>query len=180
LFRKRPQLSIYIIAVILVADFVLFGYLPSHQRLQSIKQAKTDQLLAIARASAESKQLPALKEQLQKLQKAACDYEMSVPAQQSLGEFLQRIAALMTEHNLSDQLVAPGAEIPAAGLNCIPVDVKCKGRLAQLFEFYKQLQSMDRLIRIEHVELENDPDFTGKVNMLTKAVIYYRPEVRQS
>lgn len=170
---------IYIIAVILVADFVLFGYLPSHQRMKSIRQAKTEQALAIARAAAETEQLPILREQLQKLQAEASDYEASVPAEQSLGTFLQQITRLMTEHNLTDQVVAPGAEIRAEGLHCIPVDVKCKGKLAHLFEFYRRLQSMDRLVRIEHVELVNDPDFTGKVSMQTKAVVYYGPQVQQ-
>jgi hypothetical protein len=38
------------------------------------------------------------------------------------------------------------------------------------------MQSLDRLVRIEHVELVNDSDFTGEVSLQTKVVIYYRPK----
>jgi hypothetical protein len=48
--------------------------------------------------------------------------------------------------------------------------------LAKIFEFYKQLQSLDRLVRVEQVKLENDGDFSGEVTMQTKTVIYYRAE----
>ncbi|UCG59918.1 MAG: type 4a pilus biogenesis protein PilO [Phycisphaerales bacterium] len=180
MFRERLQIWIYVVAVMLVADFVMFGYLPLHERMKSVNQTKTEQALVIAKASAESKQLPALRQQLQKLQKAVSGYEANVPTQRSLGAFLQQIANIMTEQDLSEQVVAPGTEIEADDGNCIPVDVKCKGSLAQLFEFYKRLQSMDRLVRIEHVELMNDSDFTGQVSMQTKAVVYYRPNAEQS
>jgi hypothetical protein len=50
----------------------------------------------------------------------------------------------------------------------------CRGKLARLFEFYKSLQSLDRLVRIEKVKLENDGELTGEVSMETRAIIFYR------
>jgi hypothetical protein len=55
--------------------------------------------------------------------------------------------------------------------------MQCKGRLTQIFEFYKQLQKLDRLVRIEQVKLVNDSSFEGEVSMETKLVIYYWPTV---
>jgi hypothetical protein len=40
LFRKRQQVIICIVAGLLVADFVLFGYLPLKNRLEVIKQRR--------------------------------------------------------------------------------------------------------------------------------------------
>jgi Tfp pilus assembly protein PilO len=97
-----------------------------------------------------------------------------VPAQKSIGEFLQQIADLMSQYNLSEQVVAPSREIKGDSLNCIPIDVQCKGKLAQMFDFYKRLQDLDRLVRIERVTLTNDTDLSGQVSMQTQAVIYYR------
>ena len=92
---------------------------------------------------------------------------------------MQRIANLMNEHNLQGQLIQPGKEIKAGELNCIPVNMQCKGRLSQIFEFYRRVQGLDRLVRIEHVKLVNDGDFGGEVNMQINAVIYYGAEVGQ-
>jgi len=174
LFGKRKQVLVLVVSTMLVADFVLFGYLPSHKRMKSVKQAKTKQMQIIAKASAESRQLPDLKQQLQRLQNTVADFKLNVPTQRDIGVFLQQIANLMTEYDLTEQLVAPGKELKADALNCMPVDMRCKGKLAQIFHFYQRLQESGRLVRIERIKLTNDTDLTGDVIMQTQAVIYYR------
>jgi len=176
-FRKKQQVAICVVAVMLVADFLWFGCLPLHKATKAINQTKAALALAIVKGTAGSRQMPALSEQLQKLQAAVSNYEVNVPSQRALGVFLQQLANLMTEHGLTEQVVAPGMEIKADGLNCIPIDMQCKGRLTQVFEFYKRLQRLDRLVRIEQAKFTNDNSFDGQVNMQTKVVIYYRPEV---
>jgi Tfp pilus assembly protein PilO len=173
LFRKRQQVIICIVAGLFVADFVLFGYLPLKNRLKAISQARTAQSSVIAKAAAQRERLPAMRQQLQRLQGVVADFEANVPAQKSIGEFLQQIANLMTQHNLSEQVVAPHKEIKGDRLNCIPVDVQCKGKLEQIFKFYEHLQDLDRLVRIEQLSLINDTNLSGQVGMQTKAVIYY-------
>ncbi len=178
-FREKKQVSICIVAVMFIADFMLFGYLPSYKRIKEVEQAREKQKFAIARASSQAVQLPALKEQMLKLQGEVANYESNVPAQRDLGVFLHKIASLMNEHNLSEQQVRPGEEIKTDKLNCIPVNMQCKGRLSQIFEFYRRLQGMNRLVRIEQVELTNDNDFSGQVTMQTKATVYYRAKAGQ-
>jgi len=175
-FRKKQQLTICVVAVMLIADFLWFGCLPLWKTMRAIKQTKAALRVVIAKGTIGSRQLPVLKEQLQKLQETVSNYEVNVPTQRDLGGFLQQIANLMTDHNLSEQVVAPSKEIEADGLSCIPIKMKCKGRLAQVFQFYKRLQRLDRLVRVEQVKLVNDSDFSGEVSMETQAVIYYRPE----
>lgn len=158
---------------------MLFRYLPLRRRMKAARQTKAAQTLTIAKGTADSKQLPLLKEQLLELQRELQNYEENIPERSNIGVFLQRIAGLMNEHNLKEQVIEPRKEIKAEKLNCIPVNMKCKGRLTQIFEFYRRLQGMDRLIRIEQVKLFNDSDFNGEVGMEAKAVIYYRAQVGQ-
>ena len=179
LFRERRQIAICVAAAVMVCGFVLFRYLPLQRKTKFLRQAYAAQMLAISKTSAESQQIPTIREQLLGLQTAVGNYERQIPAQRELGEFLQRIANLMNEHNLKGQLIQPGKEIKAGELNCIPVNMQCKGRLSQIFEFYRRVQGLDRLVRIEHVKLVNDGDFDGEVIMQTNAVIYYRAEVGQ-
>jgi len=163
----------------MVGGFVLLRYLPLQKKMKSVKQAQAVQRFAILKASAESEQLPALKEQLLELHKVVKNYEAKVPEQRALGEFLHRIANLMNEHNLREQLIEPGKEIKADELNCIPVSIHCKGKLKQIFGFFNSLQKLDRLVRIEEIKLVNDRDFGGEASMQTKTVIYYRAEAEQ-
>jgi len=160
-----------------VGGFVLFRYLPLQRRIKAVKQTRAAQRLAIAKGTVDGGQLPLLREQLLKLQRQLGNFEANIPEQRELGVFLQRIANLMNEHNLREQVIEPREEIEADELNCIPVSMKCKGKLTQVFEFYRRLQKLDRMVRIEQVKLHNDSDFSGVVSMETRAVVYYRAEV---
>lgn len=173
-FQEKQQITIFIVAGAIIGGFVLFRYLPLQKRIKTVRQIRAVQTKAINQGSADSKQLPVFEEKLQKLQKMVGNYETNIPAQRALGDFLQRITNLMNKYSLKEQVIAPGAEIEADELHCIPVEMRCKGRLTQLFEFYKGLRGSDRLIRIEHVKLENDDSYSGEVSMETKAIIYYR------
>ncbi len=179
LFQKRQQIVICVLAGAMVGGFLLFRYLPLQKKAKVVEQMKTAQTFAVVKESAERKQLPVLEEQLLKLQAKVANYEANIPVQRDLGVFLRKVADLMNEHNLKEQVVEPGKEIEVGELKCIPIDMQCKGKLAQVFEFYKQLQGLDRLIRIEEIKLVNDGDFGGEVGMQTKMVIYCRPQARQ-
>lgn len=179
LFREKKQIAICVAAGAMIAAALLFRYLPLRQRMKTVKKAITEQTLAINKASMEKEQLPVFKEQLLQLQQTVGNYEAIIPKQRDLGGFLQQIADLMNEHNLKEQVIAPGKEIALKELNCIPVDMQCKGKLAQVFEFYKRMQRLDRLVRVEQIKLVNDSNFSGQVSMLTKVVIYSRPQTEQ-
>jgi len=178
-FRERQQLTICIIAGVIVGGFVLFRYLPLCSKIKAIRQIKSAQALTIAQGAADNKQILLLNEQLSELQRELKNYEAKIPEQSDIGGFLHKIADLMNEHSLSDQMVEPRKEIKTEKLNCIPVKMQCKGKLTQIFEFFRQLQGLDRLVRIEQVKLSNDSDFNGQISMESRAIIYYRVKVGQ-
>lgn len=176
MFREKKQISILCLAGAVALAFVLFRFLPLRQKRKALERARAAQALVIAKVAAERDQLPALRKRLQEMQAVIGDYEQRVPNKRDLGDFLQRIANLMNEQNLREQLIQPGQEIEVDGLICIPIDMRCKGALEQIFEFYKSLRTMNRLIRIEEVKLLNDKNFGGAVSMRTKGAIYYTAE----
>ena len=179
LFREKQQIAVCVAAVAMVFGFVLFRYLPLRKKIKTVKAAQVRQEFAVTKASAENQRLPKAKEQLLQLKMAVGNYQANVPVQRDLGEFLQKITNLMNEHNLKEQLIQPGRELKTGELNCVPISVQCKGRLKLLFEFYKSLQGLDRLVRFEYAKLVNDRDFSGEVSIQTKAAIYYRTETGQ-
>jgi len=179
LFEKKPQAAICFIALLLVADFILFGYMPSYERLKELKDRRAQQASAVAGGAARAEKLTALEDRLKKVGSRVRDFDLNVPKQGELGRFLHNVSALMNELQLSDQYIEPGERTTQAELNCIELDIRCKGGLSRIFEFYRRLQSLDRLVRIQNVKLVNDREFSGGVTMQTKAVIYYQSERRR-
>ena len=161
-------------AGVMVGGFVLFRYLPLRNRIEVVNQTKASERRDASEDQARSRLLPVLEEQAGKLTESIGDYDAKIPRQRNLGVFLSSITELMNEHNLGEQMVTPGLEAKSAELNCIPVDIQCKGSITAMFEFFKGLQRLDRLVRIEQVKLTNDSDFSGGVKLETRAVIYYR------
>ena len=179
LFKEKYQIIICILAVGVVGGFVLFRFMPLQKRKKAIELTKAAQQLAIVKSELEKQQLPVVTGQLLSLQKKIGNYDLKVPKDRDLGVFLQKVTELMDAQNLKEQLIQPGREIKTEKINCIPINMQCKGNVKQLFEFFKLLQKLDRMIRIEKIKLVNEKDFNGQVSMFTKAFIYYRSDSEQ-
>ncbi len=174
LSRDKTQISIYMVGMLLIADFVWFGVLPSRGRLNTLRQSKAQQMEIVKRANELRAQLPGLRRQLNEYQGHIADVNVKVPTRKSVGSFLEAMSALMTRHGLTDQMVVPGTEQVGLVARELPITVQCFGRLEQLFSFYRDLEGAQRLIGIDQIQLENDPNVSGQVSMNTQLVIYYK------
>ena len=177
---RRQQVWVYVIALLFLADFVFYGYLPSRRRLQALHASRRLQATMIEAGATQSKELPGLKSRLSSVQKLVEHYDAYIPRDASLGVFLQEIARIMTEHRLMDQVVVPGQEVESSGVDCVPVHINCKGSLKDLFGFFRDFQAMERLVRIQSVSLKNDSEYTGQVGLETDAVVFYQLRTQKS
>jgi Tfp pilus assembly protein PilO len=178
-FCERKQTVAIVTAVVLICVFVFLWFLPLHDKAKSMKQQQSQQQSIISSANSKAMQLPSINETLNELKSKVGGYDLNVPARAQLGQFLGRVASLMDEHQLTEQMIEPQQEIQTDKLSCIPVKMKCKGRLAQIRAFYQSLQDLDRMVRIEKFKLSNDRELTGVVTMETEAVIYHRAGAKQ-
>lgn len=170
--HRKQQIWVYIVTGLFLCDFVLCGYLPSRERFSTLQQTQAQQRKVIEMAAAQSAELSGLERRLRDMERQIEGFDRRVPADRTLGTFLQQIAGTMTDCHLADQVVLPGKESKTEELNCIPIHVACKGTLTNLFQFFTKLQSLDRLVRIANMTLENDPDLTGQLGMQIEAVIF--------
>lgn len=177
MFREKKQIVIFMTAAVVFGGFILFRYIPVSKDMNAVKDERAAQNLIIAKGISDGEQLPAFTEQLQKLQERLDNYESNIPGKKDLGLFLKQIAGLMDRHNLKDQAIQPLEEIKINELICIPVTMGCKGNLTEIFGFYRNLQELDRQIRIKQVKLKNEKDYNGEIKMETEIVIYYRTQV---
>ena len=176
LLLRKQEVWVSVIGVLFLADFVFYGYMPSHRRVQALARARAQQGHVIDTAAAQAEALPALEKRHQDTARMVRRYADSVPTESDLGMFLSQIATIMKKNQLTDEVVVPGKELKADELNCIPVHMNCTGTLSGVFGFFIDLQSLHRLVRIEKITLRNDDGFTGTVAMQTEAMIFYRPE----
>lgn len=171
---EKQQLGIFITFAVMIVVFVIRQYLPLRNSARAVEQVKAALLSAGTKTDLQVRNLPILRTQLKELQAKVGNYDVQIPDDRGLGAFLQEIAAVMNKHNLSEQVVQPENEIKIDGLTCIPVRMQCKGTTLQLFEFFKSLGTVERLMRIEQVQMKNASDLSGLVTMAAKVNIYYR------
>ncbi len=177
--KAKQHLLIPVLIVVFAVGFALVRYWPLKHSRDSIEKKLISQREMIYQREIKQKQIPLLNTKLKGLEEKLKKFESQVPDDTQLGEFLGTIAELMDGFNLSEQQIAPEDEIETEKLSCIPVTMKCKGRLSQISEFYNSLQKLDRVIRVEKFQLKNDSDLAGVVSMEARAVIYYtRPEIK--
>ncbi len=179
LLLRKQQMWVYVIGVLFVVDFLFYGYLPSHRQLQTLRRAKSQHTQTIGAAASQEEVLPSLERRLEEAKTTVNHYKGSIPSESEVGLFMRQIAHIMAEHNLTDQEVIPLKETMAGELRCIPVHMNCSGSLEGIFGFFRDIQGLGRLVRIEKASLRNDSKFSGQVTMKTETVIFYRPSMSQ-
>ena len=171
---ERQQLIIFALAVVIVAGFIGFRYYPLARSAKAAEYTATGQLTMIAQTNENIRQLPELRRDIDELCRATGNYDKKIPQERQFADLWRQIAEVMNKHNLQNQLVQPGAEIKGEKVNCIPISIKCEGSFKQIFELLQSLQGLQRLIRIESLNLANDNDFTGSIKMQADAKVYYQ------
>lgn len=171
----RQQIWVLVVGVLFVADFVFYGYMPSHRRVQALARARAQHKQVIDAGMAKSEALPVLEQRHKEMARLVRRYDDYVPTESGLGVFLRQIPNIMAEHDLINQVMVPKERVQVGELSCIPVQMNCTGTLDGIFGFFSDLANLHRLVRIEKVTLRNDSGYAGSVTMQTEAVIFCRP-----
>lgn len=160
--------------VALAVAFLLLQYLPLDKKTRSLKAANTRLLAENTAASARLEVLPQMHEEIEKMKEQVGDFDAKVPVGRSHGLFLQNLTSVMQKQGLGELVVQPGTETETSGLSQIPVYIRCRGKLVQIFKFFKALEDFERIIQIGEVGLTANDKFDGSVTMQAKVSIFYR------
>lgn len=171
----KHQFVIIVFFCMLIAVFAIMQYCPLRNQAHAVEQVKSAQLAAAEKTEEQIRNLPALRSQLEEMKSNIENISKRIPYEPMLGAFLKEIADVMHKHRLTEQMVQPEVEIKMDGnINCIPVKMQCKGNLRQIYGFFGSLQNLDRLIKIEQIQLKNDQQLSGMLTMIATGNIYYR------
>jgi Tfp pilus assembly protein PilO len=170
--EKQFVMSIAVIA--LAITFVFFQFMPLNKKVRSLKAANVDLITKNTAASAKLKDLPRLYEEIKQVKEQTKNLDVKIPVGRSHGSFLQELTSVMEQQGLTELVVQPDMETEIAERSCIPVRIRCKGELIQIFQFFKALEKFERIVQAEEVLLTSDNKFDGDVTMQAKVNIFYR------
>ncbi len=170
----KKKIWIAAIAALAFALLAIVGYVPIVWQKYVISQSLRRQSLTMEQVRTCAEQLSAVEKKISELTPTAKKSELSIPENRRFASLWQEIAELMNQHNLKDQQVRPGEESQEGDVRSVSLDIQCNGALSDMFAFIGSLEKMDRLVRIEQMDLTNDKDYTGQLTLSAKAKVFYR------
>ena len=160
--------------VVLAIFFVVFQYLPLNKKARELNAASTNLIVDNTAANERIARLPELYEQIENLKQEVGNFDVKIPTGRSHGPFLQKLAQVMQQNGLTELVIQPGIEIETAQVSAIPVNIRCSGKMFQIFNFFKAVEGFERIIRIEEVSLVNSNSLDGNLAVNINAEIFYR------
>ncbi|MEN6309053.1 MAG: type 4a pilus biogenesis protein PilO [Anaerohalosphaeraceae bacterium] len=175
IFEKK-QFWILVMGGLACAGVAVFGYIPIAWQKHVIKQTLRRQAVTMEQVQQCSTHIQTLAQKVSQAEPLARQFDQSVPENRQFAALWQQIAELMTRHNLRDQQVKPGNETRTGVIRSVDLEIQCNGSLRDIFEFVHSLEKLDRLVRIEQMDLTNDKDYSGQLTLSARAQVFYRTQ----
>ena len=154
----REQLLLGGAAAVIVVLFVWLVGLPREERLAQAQGALTDLQVEVAQretlsdvALVTERRIRATRQELQVL-------TQQVPTSDKLGGFLENLEQLAAQAGLREQNVTPQPTRAAAGIGVVTLEVAFESNFRELFTFMKQLESLERLVRVTALSTQRQGD----------------------
>jgi len=170
----RKQVILLAITAAVGAGSAMFGYLPIAHQKMVLRESMRRNALTLEQIRVQGRQLPDLEKKVEALEQKAVEFDEKAPRERQFAQLWQTITQIMNEHQLSNQLVQPGVEVRGEPVSRMELTLQCTGSFENVFELFRCLEQMDRLIRIESVKLNNDAEFSGQLNVQACASVYFQ------
>ena len=171
---EKKQYSIVAIGVVVVLAIGFFRCKPLVARAQQLSKVKSEQLLDSDAIRTQMKGLPRLGLRMKELRNHVGEYHSKIPRNREFAGLWNQIAEVMNSLSLKDQSIQPGMEVLGNEINSIEITIKCTGTFSQLFEFFNQLNQIERVVRLENLKLTNSTTDPRLITMNSGAKIYYQ------
>jgi Tfp pilus assembly protein PilO len=171
----KQQIIIIIVAVITIGGFGVLRYLPLAGKTRAIKAARVQFQNGDQEVKNQARQIPILNAKMEQIKSKIGDYDRKVPSGREFALLYDEITDVMKKHNLSDQLIQPGSESVGNEMSSIPITIECSGNLKDIFGFFRSIESLNRLIRIESLDMKSKID-QDVIEVKAGAVVFYRNE----
>ena len=172
----KKQITIIAVGIIVLVSFGFLGFVPIYKKNVRRNLMKAQQEIVIAQNISRVQEIPELEKRILDLQNQVCDNDARITQGRDFASIWEKITEVMSRHQLTDKLVQPGKESGSGDICAVPINIECRGRITQIYSFLKEMEGLERKIRIEKIDVLNDSSLSGNLKLRAFAMIYYRPE----
>lgn len=174
---EKKQLVIFSGIAVVAVLFAMLGYYPLTRALNKSRGQEKQFKSMRDQTYCDAMGMSNLAKKNEELKNEVGNYNSKIPLEREFATFWNEMTRIMNTRELSERLVEPLSEVEGKTLNCIPLNIECRGRLSQLHGFLRDIEAMERIVRFEAIRFENDKDYSGDLKLIATAKIFYRNEI---
>lgn len=169
----RAQKTTTIVMAVLVVGFVALAWWPSQRRQQRLRAdvAAMSRKLEVNQAQAVS--LPILARDVAQLEARLAKFNKKLPKTAELGEFIRDLTQAGQQYSIRKLVHQPGQVKRQELYSEIPITMNFEGDFNNVFTFVRQLEEMQRLIRVKALNVRLKDGKQGVVDVSLAVNIYY-------
>lgn len=173
----RLQRGLAGLMLALAVVFYILGYRPQTARLRELDGRIHEQQRDLMSARLQTKILPEVAGEVERLRIKLERTRKSIPPQQELPQFIRAVTQLSQQATLKKFAYKPG--VPARGeLVCeLPISFNFEGDFVNVFSFLRNTEEMPRLTRVRGMTIKSrDRERDGQVKVELSMNIYFSAE----
>lgn len=153
---ERDQIQAVLILMGLGVAFLLLGYLPTRSKAAELDQRISQASQVLAAMSDDDETCRQLASDIEQLEQAVAGAQGFVPQDSELASVLRQITNELNAEQCSNPQIMAKESVEEAHYGRIPMTLDFAGSFETVFGFLKRLESMDRLVRIDKLEIRTD------------------------
>ena len=173
----RGQWALAGVIVALVVGFYVVGFRPMSTRLGALREQITQRQRDVFAGRAETKVLPDVAGEVQRLQARLERSHKSIPPQQELSQFIKDITQLSQQANLKRFSYKPGVPTRSEQVCELPIQLVFEGDFTNVYAFLRNAEEMPRMTRVRGMQIKSrDRETSGHVQVQLALNIYFAAE----
>jgi len=145
------------ILVAMVTGAAIFIYHGQGKQLDNLKLKITNAKATLKTQGQTVAVVPALIKQVDAMRARYKNFDRRLPVRQELGGFLRDISAHLGDEKFSDQVIEPGSPTREDLFHTLPIIMRFRGSYLTSVDFFKRIDEMPRLTRIQKLKIMRKP-----------------------
>lgn len=153
--------------------FLLLGYRPATQRLATLKLEVESRRQELEQNQQKARNLLELTMEVARLESQVKTYDRQFPKQMELGHFIGDLTQIARQLAIQEWRYTPGAPKRNAAYYELPIQMQFQGDFLNVASFLRQMEDLQRLTRVNRVNIRSKGPGSGVVEVDLTMNIYF-------
>ena len=174
-YVMKDSLIVFGILTVLAICAMVFVYVPQHGKLKEISSQVATKQAALEADAQKVSIIPQMLRHIEAMKKRYNEgWEKKLPRLKELGGFLREISQNLEEADLSGKLIESGNPKKEELFHTLPINMRFQGSFDALSGFLSRLDAMERLTRIQKLNITADTkEAPAKLDVHLRMNIYF-------